>query len=110
MSRQFYSVFSDDNHKAIYRIITILGFFHIFRKLSKNKNPKIQTSIFLYQINPPNVEPKFNVVFDGNLIPCPTKDINLFHAFSIYFYLLSSNSSLFVMNLGIHNFINELLK
>ena len=76
----------------------------------KIKNPKIQTSIFLYQINPPNVEPKFNVVFDGNLIPCPTKDINLFHAFSIYFYLLSSNSSLFVMNLGIHNFINELLK
>ena len=77
---------------------------------NKIKNPKIQTSIFLYQINPPNVEPKFNVVFDGNLIPCDTKDINLFHAFSIYFYLLSSNSAMFVMNLGIHGFINELLK
>ena len=76
----------------------------------KIKNPKIQTSIFLYQINPPNIEPKFNIVYDGNLIPCPTKDINLFHAFSIYFYLLSSNSAMFVMNLGIHGFINELLK
>ena len=76
----------------------------------KIKNPKIQTSIFLYQINPPNIEPKFNIVYDGNLIPCPLKDINLFHAFSIYFYLLSSNSAMFVMNLGIHGFINELLK
>jgi len=76
----------------------------------KIKNPKIQTPIFLYQINPPNIEPKFNIVYDGNLIPCPTKDINLFHAFSIYFYLLSSNSAMFVMNLGIHGFINELLK
>ena len=76
----------------------------------KIKNPKIQTPIFLYQINPPNIEPKFNIVYDGNLIPCPMKDINLFHAFSIYFYLLSSNSAMFVMNLGIHGFINELLK
>ena len=71
---------------------------------------RAQTSIFLYQINPPNVGPKFFVVYDGNLIPCPLGDINLFHAFSIYFYLLFSKSMMLVMNLGIYNFISELIE
>ena len=79
-------------------------------KESNNLNIKSQTSVFLYQINPPDVGPKFNIVYDGNLIPCPLDDINLFHAFSIYFYLLSAKSPTFVMNFGIHSFINELIK
>ena len=69
-----------------------------------------QTPVFLYQINPPEVGPKFNIVYNGNLIPCPLNDDNLFHAFAIYFYLLSSKSPVFVMDLGIHAFIIELLK
>ena len=74
------------------------------------KDFKKQTPVFLYQINPPEVGPKFNIVYNGNLIPCPLNDVNLFHAFAIYFYLLSSKSPLFVMDLGIHAFIIELLK
>ena len=74
------------------------------------KNYKKQTPVFLYQINPPEVGPKFNVVYNGNLIPCPLTEVNLFHAFAIYFYLLSSKSPVFVMDLGIHSFISELLK
>ena len=79
-------------------------------KESNNMNIKSQTSVFLYQINPPEAGPKFNIVYDGNLIPCPLDDINLFFAFSIYFYLLSAKSPTFVMNFGIHSFINELIK
>ena len=74
------------------------------------KDFKKQTSVFLYQINPPEVGPKFNIVYNGNLIPCPLSDVNLFHAFVIYFYLLNSKSPVFVMDLGIHAFIIELLK
>ena len=74
---------------------------------SKNQN---QTSIFLYQINPPDTEPKFNVVYQGNLIPCIIDNHNLFHALCIYFYLLNIKSQIFVMNMGIHDFINNLIK
>ena len=74
------------------------------------KDFKKQTPVFLYQINPPEVVPKFNIVYNGNLIPCLLTDNNLFHAFAIYFYLLNSKSPLFVMDLGIHAFIIELLK
>lgn len=81
----------------------------IFTNNDINNSP-MKTSVFLYQINPPNVEPKFNVVLNGDLIPCSLKDINLYHAFSIYFYLLSIKSPIFVKNLGIHRFINELIK
>ena len=92
--------------------VFLLSYPSNYNILTKDKitNPKIQTSVFLYQINPPDIEPKFNIVYDGNLIPCLMKDINLFHAFAIYFYLLSSKSPMFVMDLGIYNFINELLK
>ena len=92
--------------------IFLLSYPSNYNVLANDKitDPKAQTSVVLYQINPPNIEPKFNVVYDGNLIPCPLNDINLFHAFSIYFYLLSSKSAMFVMNLGIHGFINELIK
>ena len=69
-----------------------------------------QTSIFLYQINPPDTEPKFNVVFQGNLIPCLLDNHNLFHALCIYFYLLHIKSQIFVMNMGIHDFIYNLIK
>ena len=68
------------------------------------------TSVFLYQINPPDTEPKFNVVCQGVLIPCMLDYNNLFHAFSIYFYLLNLKSPFFVMNLGIHDFINYITK
>ena len=68
------------------------------------------TSVFLYQINPPDTEPKFNVVCQGVLIPCMLDNHNLFHAFSIYFYLLNLKSPFFVMNLGIHDFINYITK
>ena len=79
----------------------------IDEKNSKNQN---QTSIFLYQNNPPDTEPKFNVVFQGNLIPCILDNHNLFHALCIYFYLLNIKSQIFVMNMGIHDFINNLIK
>ena len=69
-----------------------------------------QTSIFLYQINPPDTEPRFNVVFQGNLIPCLLDNHNLFHALCIYFYLLHIKSQIFVMNMGIHDFIYNLIK
>ena len=76
----------------------------------KNSKSQNQTSIFLYQINPPDTEPKFNVVFQGNLIPCILDNHNLFHALCIYFYLLNIKSQIFVMNMGIHDFINNLIK
>jgi hypothetical protein len=79
----------------------------IDEKNSRNQN---QTSIFLYQINPPDTEPKFNVVFEGNLIPCILDNHNLFHALCIYFYLLNIKSQMFVMHMGIHDFINNLIK
>ena len=74
---------------------------------SRNKN---QTSIFLYQINPPEIEPKFNVVYKGNLIPCLLDNHNLFHSLCIYFYLLGVKSPMFVMNMGIHDFVNYITK
>ena len=74
---------------------------------SRNKN---QTSIFLYQINPPETEPKFNVVYKGNLIPCLLDNHNLFHSLCIYFYLLGIKSPMFVMNMGIHDFVNYITK
>ena len=76
----------------------------------KNSKSQNQTSIFLYQINPPDTEPKFNVVFQGNLIPCILDNHNLFHALCIYFYLLNIKSQMFVMHMGIHGFINYLIK
>ena len=79
----------------------------IDEKNSRNQN---QTSIFLYQINPPDTEPKFNVVYEGNLIPCILDNHNLFHALCIYFYLLNIKSQMFVMHMGIHDFINNLIK
>lgn len=74
---------------------------------SKNKN---QTSIFLYQINPPEIEPKFNVTYKGNLIPCLLDNHNLFHSLCIYFYLLGVKNPMFVMNMGIHDFVNYITK
>lgn len=79
----------------------------IDEKDSRNKN---KTSIFLYQINPPDTEPIFNVVYQGNLIPCIVDNYNLFQALCIYFYLLNIKSQMFVMYLGIHDFINNLIK
>ena len=73
----------------------------------KNGN---QTSIFLYQINPPETEPKFNVVYKGNLIPCLLDSHNLFHSLCIYFFLLGVKSPMFVMNMGIHDFVNYITK
>jgi hypothetical protein len=73
----------------------------------KNGN---QTSIFLYQINPPETEPKFNVVYKGNLIPCLLDNHNLFHSLCIYFFLLGVKSPMFVMNMGIHYFVNYITK
>ena len=67
------------------------------------------TSIFLYQINPLDTEPVFNVVYKNILIPCLLGDMNLFHAFCIYFFLLITKSPNFVMNLGIHDFINNII-
>ena len=69
-----------------------------------------RTSIFLYQINPINVEPVFNVVYENILIPSFSRNMNLFEALCIYFYLLSIKSPMFVMNLGIHNFIDNITK
>ena len=74
-----------------------------------SSNSKSQTSIFLYQINPPDTEPKFYIVYKGSLIPCRI-DYNLFHSFGIYFYLLSIESHMFVMSLGIHDFIYNIIK
>lgn len=73
----------------------------------KNGN---QTSIFLYQINPPETEPKFNVAYKGNLIPCLLDNHNLFHSLCIYFFLLGVKSPMFVMNMGIHDFVNYITK
>ena len=73
----------------------------------KNGN---QTSIFLYQINPPETEPKFNVAYEGNLIPCLLDNNNLFHSLCIYFFLLGVKSPMFVMNMGIHDFVNYITK
>ena len=73
----------------------------------KNGN---QTSIFLYQINPPETEPKFNVAYKGNLIPCLLDNNNLFHSLCIYFFLLGVKSPMFVMNMGIHDFVNYITK
>ena len=73
----------------------------------KNGN---QTSIFLYQINPPETEPKFNVAYEGNLIPCLLDNHNLFHSLCIYFFLLGVKSPMFVMNMGIHDFVNYITK
>jgi hypothetical protein len=92
--------------------IFLLSYPSNYNILNENdiKDIKKQTPVFLYQINPPEVGPKFNIVYNGNLIPCPLNDTNLFHAFAIYFYLLSSKSPGFVMDLGIHSFVSELLK
>ena len=92
--------------------IFLLSYPSNYNILNENdiKDIKKQTPVFLYQINPPEVCPKFNIVYNGNLIPCPLNDTNLFHAFAIYFYLLSSKSPGFVMDLGIHSFVSELLK
>ena len=73
-------------------------------------NQMHQTQIFLYQINPSTTEPMFNVVYKNVLIPSILGSMNLFHAFSIYFYLLSIKSQMFVMSLGIHDFINNITK
>ena len=102
-----YEIYNNKGSKQIF----LLSYPNNSNVFTKNEiNIQTQTSVFLYQINPPSVEPKFNVVYDGNLIPCPSKDINLFQAFSIYFYLLSIKSPMFVKLLGIHRFINELIK
>ena len=82
---------------------------YIFPVNENSSNIKNQTSIFLYQINPRDTEPVFNVVYNNVLIPCILGDLNLFHAFCIYFYLLMIKSPNFVMNLGIHDFINNII-
>lgn len=76
----------------------------------KNLNEKNQTNIFLYQISPQGTEPIFNVAYNNILIPCARGHLNLFHALSIYFHLLSLKSPMFVMSLGIHNFIDSMTK
>lgn len=76
----------------------------------KNLNEKNQTNIFLYQISPQGTEPIFNVAYNNILIPCARGHLNLFHALSIYFHLLSLKSPMFVMSLGIHNFIDSITK
>ena len=76
----------------------------------KNLNEKNQTNIFLYQISPQDTEPMFNVAYNNILIPCIPGNMNLFHALSVYFYLLSLKSPMFVMSLGIHNFIDSITK
>ena len=83
---------------------------YIITSNDKAINENNKTSIFLYQVNPHNVEPMFNVVYKNILIPTISGNMNLFHALVVYFYLLNIKSPMFVMNLGIHNFINELLK
>ena len=79
-------------------------FFSDILESSKEGSP-----IFLYQVNKPDSEPILNVVCNNALIPCCVEN-NLFHAFAIYFYLLSIKSTEFVMKLGIHEFINDIVE
>ncbi len=72
-------------------------------------NIKNTSTVYLYQINSIESEPKFNVVYDNILIPCLLDEMNLFHAFCIYFYILDIKSKMFVMTLGIHDFIDNLI-
>ena len=99
-----------NNNKNQQKFLVSYPMNYIFPINENNINIKNQTSIFLYQINPNNTEPKFNVVYKNILIPCILGNMNLFHAFSIYFYLLSIKSPMFVMSLGIHDFINNITK
>ena len=82
---------------------------YIFPINESNSYIQNTTSIYLYQINPSDTEPKFNVVYNNILIPCLLDEMNLFHAFCIYFYLLNIKSRMFVMALGIHDFIDSLI-
>ena len=81
-------------------------------KIDENSsNCKFTTSIFLYQMNPNDTEPIFFIVYKGSLIPCYTDtNTNLYHAFGIYFYLLSIKSPMFAMSLGIHDFIDNIIR
>ena len=90
----------------------LLSFPSNYTTTSNDKaiNENNKTSIFLYQVNPLNVEPMFNVVYKNILIPTIPGNMNLFHALVVYFYLLSLKSPMFVMNLGIHNFIDNITK
>ena len=83
---------------------------YIITSNDKAINENNKTSIFLYQVNPHNVEPMFNVVYKNILIPTISGNMNLFHALVVYFYLLNIKSPMFVMNLGIHNFIDNITK
>ena len=72
-------------------------------------NIKNTSTVYLYQIDFIESEPKFNVVYDNILIPCLLDEMNLFHSFCIYFYILDIKSRMFVMTLGIHDFIDNLI-
>ena len=104
-----YLINSNNNNQYQQNFLLSFPMNYIFpddNKISKNNN---QTSIFLYQINPKDTVPIFNVVYKNKLIPCIIDNMNLFHALSIYFYLLNAKSSMFVMFLGIHEFIDEIV-
>ena len=102
-----YSI-NHDIHKQIF-LLSYPSSYNISIEENDLKNGN-KTSIFLYQINPPETEPKFNVVYKGNLIPCLLDNYNVFHSLCIYFFLLGVKSPMFVMNMGIHDFVNYITK
>ena len=97
----------NDNYQQRFLISFPMSYF--FPINETNSNIKNSTSIYIYQINPSGTEPKYNVVYNNILIPCLLDNMNLFHAFCIYFYLLNIKSRMFVMALGIHDFINNII-
>lgn len=100
---------SNNNNQYQQNFLLSFPMNYVFQKNNNIENNNNKTSIFLYQINPKDTVPIFNVVYRNKLIPCITDNMNLFHAFSIYFYLLYTKSSMFVMALGIHEFIGEII-
>ena len=100
---------SNNNNQYQQNFLLSFPMNYVFPKNNNIENNNNKTSIFLYQINPKDTVPIFNVVYRNKLIPCITDNMNLFHAFSIYFYLLYTKSSMFVMALGIHEFIGEII-
>ena len=103
------SIYLINNNQNQQNFLISFPMNYIFPINENSSYLKNQTSIFLYQMNPSDTEPVFNVVYKNILIPCILGDLNLFHAFCIYFYLLMIKSPNFVMNLGIHDFINNII-
>jgi hypothetical protein len=84
---------------------TFLVNWPLVPKMEKNSN-----SLILYQMNPPNCEPHFNVYYEDEFFNCISGRENFFYAAVLFMHVMRSRMMTIVKKLKIDDFMASIFK